>query len=65
MVVEESHLLVRKDAVGSTDRANFYALCAIAWELLISHPENAKNTICRNITIYGHCRYEREGKKRR
>jgi hypothetical protein len=23
--------------------------------------ENAKNTLCRNIGIYGHCRYENEG----
>lgn len=25
-------------------------------------PENAKNILCRNITIYGHCRYEKEGR---
>ena len=25
--------------------------------------ENAKNILCRNITIYGHCRYEKDGEK--
>ena len=23
--------------------------------------ENAKDTLCRNVTIYGHCRYEDKG----
>lgn len=23
--------------------------------------ENAKNTLCRNVTIYGHCRFEDKG----
>lgn len=23
--------------------------------------ENAKDTLCRNVTIYGHCRYEEKG----
>ena len=24
-------------------------------------PESAKDTLCRNVTIYGHCRYENKG----
>lgn len=24
--------------------------------------ENAKDTLCRNVTIYGHCRYEDKGR---
>lgn len=24
-------------------------------------PENAKDTLCRNVTIYGRCRYEDKG----
>jgi hypothetical protein len=24
-------------------------------------PENVKGTLCRNVTIYGHCRYENKG----
>jgi len=23
--------------------------------------ENAKNTLCRNVTIYGYCRHEKDG----
>lgn len=23
--------------------------------------ENAKDTLCRNVTIYGHCRYKEKG----
>jgi hypothetical protein len=28
---------------------------------LIQDPENAKDTLCRNVLIYGHCRYEDQG----
>jgi hypothetical protein len=28
-----------------------------------AYPENAKETLCRNVTIYGHCRYEDKGRK--
>ncbi len=26
-----------------------------------SRKENAKDTLCRNVTIYGHCRYKEKG----
>ena len=25
------------------------------------YADNAKDTLCRNVTIYGHCRYENKG----
>jgi hypothetical protein len=28
---------------------------------LIGETENAKDTLCRNVLIYGHCRYEDQG----
>lgn len=28
----------------------------------VLQPENAKNTLCRNVTIYGSCRFEDKGK---
>lgn len=27
----------------------------------VVYPENAKDTLCRNVTIYGRCRYEDKG----
>ena len=33
-------------------------------QLTLRHPdllENAKDTLCRNVTIYGRCRYEDKG----
>lgn len=30
-------------------------------ELTQSGTENAKETLCRNVLIYGHCRYEDQG----
>lgn len=29
--------------------------------LITARTENAKDTLCRNVTIYGHCRYEDKG----
>lgn len=35
------------------------------WKILADfrcrEKENAKDTLCRNVTIYGHCRYEDKG----
>jgi hypothetical protein len=30
-------------------------------ELMSGKTENAKDTLCRNVLIYGHCRYEDQG----
>ena len=32
-----------------------------SWLIEVSYKENAKDTLCRNVTIYGHCRYEDKG----
>ena len=38
--------------------------CVRSWGLTDAEclrSENAKDTLCRNVTIYGHCRYEDKG----
>jgi hypothetical protein len=32
----------------------------LTWERMV---ENAKDTLCRNVTIYGKCRFEDKGEK--
>ena len=45
----------------------FLAIAVIVWMFMagctneVVYPENAKDTLCRNVTIYGRCRYEDKG----
>lgn len=43
------------------DLSNPDAYVGFVMALTRSFPENAKETLCRNVTIYGRCRYEDKG----
>lgn len=43
------------------DSPDWYADFGFGLYSLDSKTENAKDTLCRNVTIYGRCRYEDKG----
>ena len=46
----------RDGTAGLAGRRRDEISCSLGFEL-----ENAKDTLCRNVTIYGRCRYEDKG----
>jgi PAB-dependent poly(A)-specific ribonuclease subunit 3 len=48
--------LPKRDGLSNPD-----AYAGFVMTLTRSFPENAKETLCRNVTIYGRCRYEDKG----
>lgn len=60
------HLLDRRGVVrvgiySTRDASCSTRLGGRLWLISVPRKENAKDTLCRNVTIYGHCRYEDKG----
>lgn len=51
----------RRDSPKRDGLSDLYAYAGFVTALTRSFPENAKETLCRNVTIYGRCRYEDKG----
>jgi PAB-dependent poly(A)-specific ribonuclease subunit 3 len=51
----------RGDSLKRDGLSNPEANAGSVIALTRSFPENAKETLCRNVTIYGRCRYEDKG----
>lgn len=53
----------RKDVVGLLVIERGVPTTRVTTNDILGPAESAKDTLCRNVTIYGHCRYEEKGRR--